>query len=208
MEAITGSSSITDFSAYRGSWSAITYNQNLAATSYKGGCSTSFVLNTLVADLAKGYDVILCSWTNAKNSSGKTTLVAGHAMSIYGYNSATSMLQVRNPWGTEPGQTWATTFEVSLSTLLAAGDTITVDNGPGTGATASKSGAPASGLKAGVTDTSGLMTSERFSTSISATAANLTQAISSMASTAGSLTSSLTQLASATPTTLASPMHS
>jgi hypothetical protein len=34
--------------------------------------------------------------------------------------------------GYQTGQYWNTTFEVSLSTLLAAGDTITVDNAGGT----------------------------------------------------------------------------
>ena len=57
-----------------------------------------------------------------------TTLVAGHAMSIYGFDTSTGMFQIRNPWGTAAGQTWDTTFEVSLSTLLAAGDKITVDS--------------------------------------------------------------------------------
>jgi len=53
-------------------------------------------------------------------------------MSIYGYNSKTGNLQIRNPWGTMKGQSWDTTFEVSLSTLLSAGDVITVDNVGGT----------------------------------------------------------------------------
>jgi hypothetical protein len=86
------------------------------------------VLDTLAADLAKGDDVILSSYTNARDSSGKITLVASHAMSIYGFDSTTGMLEVRNPWGTASGQSWDTTFEVSLATLLADGDTITVDN--------------------------------------------------------------------------------
>ncbi len=51
-----------------------------------------------------------------------------HALSIYGYDSATTLLEVRNPWGTMAGQSWNTTFEVSLATLLTAGDVITVDN--------------------------------------------------------------------------------
>ena len=57
-----------------------------------------------------------------------TTLVSGHAMSIYGFDSSTGLFEIRNPWGTAAGQTWDTTFEVSLTTLLAAGDKITVDN--------------------------------------------------------------------------------
>jgi hypothetical protein len=128
LEAITGATSITDFRASGGSWAKVVYNSSFGMTGYTTGNATASVLATIVADLAMGDDVILSSYTNAKDASGKTTLVANHAMSIYGYDSATGMLMVRNPWGTAAGQYWATTFEVSLSTLLAAGDTITVDN--------------------------------------------------------------------------------
>ena len=109
------------------SWYNISYNSSLAFTGYTSGNTTASVLDTLAADLAKGDDVILSSYTNA-TSGGKITLVADHAMSIYGFDSATGELEVRNPWGTESGQSWDTTFEVSLSTLLADGDTITTDN--------------------------------------------------------------------------------
>jgi hypothetical protein len=85
------------------------------------------VLSILESDFAQGDDLILSSYTNA-SSGGKTTLVADHAMSIYGYDSSTGMLEIRNPWGTAAGQTWDTTFEVSLSALLADGDVITTDN--------------------------------------------------------------------------------
>ena len=49
-------------------------------------------------------------------------------MSIYGYDSTTGNLEIRNPWGTESGQYWDTTFEISLTALLTDGDTISVDN--------------------------------------------------------------------------------
>jgi Calpain family cysteine protease/Putative Ig domain len=125
---ITGASQITDFYASGSSWSKYVYNSSLSTQSTAFGLSTGSVLATLVADLAKGDDLILSSWTNATDAVGKTTLVASHAMSIYGYDSATGNLQIRNPWGTAGGQYWDTTFEVSLATLLADGDTITVDN--------------------------------------------------------------------------------
>jgi hypothetical protein len=128
LEEITGASAITDFRANGGSWAKVVYNSSFGVTSSNAGNSTASVLSTLVSDLAAGDDVVLTSWTNAKDSAGRTTLVASHAMSIYGYDSGTGMLMVRNPWGTESGQYWDTTFEVSLATLLAAGDTITVDN--------------------------------------------------------------------------------
>jgi hypothetical protein len=72
--------------------------------------------------------VILSSYTNATDASGRTTLVASHALSVYGVDAANGNLEIRNPWGAENGQTWDTTFEVSLSTLLSDGDILTVDN--------------------------------------------------------------------------------
>jgi calpain family cysteine protease/hemolysin type calcium-binding protein len=128
LEEITGASAITDFDASGSSWATVVYNSSFDVTSYTTGNTTASVLSLLEADFAQNHDVILSSSTNATDSSGKTTLVADHAMSIYGYDSATGMLEIRNPWGTEAGQTWDTTFEVNLSTLLADGDTITADN--------------------------------------------------------------------------------
>jgi hypothetical protein len=128
LEEITGASAITDFSAYGNSWATIVYNSSLYETNFSSGNTTATVLSTLAGDLARGDDLILSSWTSATDNAGRTTLVADHAMSIYGYDSTTGMLEIRNPWGTAPGQYWDTTFEVSLSTLLTDGDTITADN--------------------------------------------------------------------------------
>ncbi|MGD0633651.1 MAG: putative Ig domain-containing protein [Beijerinckiaceae bacterium] len=128
LEEITGASAITDFDASKSSWTTVVYNSSLQETSYSSGSSTSAVLSTLASDLSKGDDLVLSSDTSATDSSGKTTLVADHAMSIYGYDSTTGELEIRNPWGTAAGQTWDTTFEVSLTTLLSDGDTITADN--------------------------------------------------------------------------------
>ncbi|RTL95066.1 MAG: peptidase C2, partial [Bradyrhizobiaceae bacterium] len=88
LEAITGATQITDFRAMGGSWGKVVYNSSFGVTGYTTGNSTSSVLATIAASLAAGDDVILSSYTNAKDSTGKTTLVASHAMSIYGYNSA------------------------------------------------------------------------------------------------------------------------
>ena len=126
LEEITSSPIINDFRASGSAWTSVTYNSSLATIGYSTGNATATVQNTLIADLAAGDDVILSSWTNARDSSGKTTLVGSHAMSIYGFDSGTRMFEIRNPWGTASGQNWDTTFEVGLSTLLAAGDTITV----------------------------------------------------------------------------------
>ena len=128
LEEITGATAITDFYSAKSSWSHVTYNQSLQGEKSTSKLSTASVLSTLAADLAVGDDLVLCSCTNATDSSGKTTLVADHAMSVYGYDAATGMVEIRNPWGTEQGQTWDTTFEVSLSALLSDGDTITTDN--------------------------------------------------------------------------------
>jgi hypothetical protein len=126
LEEITGASQITDLMAAGTSWYNITYNSSLSFTGYSIN-TTAAAISAMACDLAKGDDLILSSYTNA-TSGGKTTLVADHAMSIYGFDSVTGMFEIRNPWGTAAGQTWDTTFEVSLSTLLADGDTITIDN--------------------------------------------------------------------------------
>jgi hypothetical protein len=124
LESITGASTVTDFYSGHSSWSQAVYNASMACTAYTGGLSTAGVLASLVADLAKGCAVVLTSETGATDTAGKITLVADHAMTIYGYDATTGNLEIRNPWGVEKGQTWDTTFETSLATLLAAGDTI------------------------------------------------------------------------------------
>ena len=133
LEEITGDSKVTDFAAHGSTWSAViyndnnAYNQSLSGAIQQSGLSTQSLGNTLVADLAAGDELVLSSNTNAM-SNGKTTLVADHAMSIIGSEVIGGVvnLEIYNPWGTEPGQTWDTTFYVSLATLLADGDTISV----------------------------------------------------------------------------------
>ena len=135
LEEITGATAITDFDASGSSWKEVVYNSSLSVTGSTRGLGSSTVASTIESDLALGDDAVLSSYSNATNGSGMTTLVADHALSIYGYDTSTGMLEIRNPWGTESvGQYWETTFEVSLSTLLSAGDTITVDNVAAAGA--------------------------------------------------------------------------
>ena len=132
LEALTGASVITEFYANGTTWNCYTYNSSLAWTGSKPGVSTQSVLQTIEAALASHDDVVLTSNTNAYDSSGKDTLIADHVMSVYGYDSGTGMLEIRNPWGTASWQYWDTTFEVPLATLLADGDSIDLDNnGPG-----------------------------------------------------------------------------
>jgi hypothetical protein len=157
LEEITGASAITDFRASGGSWAKVVYNSSFGVTGYTTGNSTASVLSALVSDLALGDDLVLSSWTNARDSTGKVTLVASHAMSIYGYDAATGMLQVRNPWGSMTGQYWDTTFEVSLATLLADGDTITADNAGQGIKTSATPGATTASLKS-TADVNGLTT--------------------------------------------------
>jgi len=128
LEEITGASAITNFYASGSTWATYVSNSSLHLTSASSGSSTPSILTTLISDLSQGDDLILSSYTNATDSAGRQTLVADHAMSIYGYDSTTGMLEIRNPWGTAAGQYWDTTFEVSLNTLLTAGDIITADN--------------------------------------------------------------------------------
>jgi hypothetical protein len=128
---ITGASEITQIAANGSSWLKYTYNNSMAYQSGSSGLTTDTILATIKASLEAHNDVVLSSRTNAYDSSGHITLVASHAMSIYGVDYNTNMLEIRNPWGSQPGQYWNTTFQVSLSTLLAAGDTITIDNAGG-----------------------------------------------------------------------------
>ncbi|MCW2284326.1 hypothetical protein M2323_002125 [Rhodoblastus acidophilus] len=131
LEALTGSKVLQEFGGTSSGWTGYTLNASFSVTGYAANQSTSTLLAELIADLKAHDDVILCSNTNAYDSLGRQTLVASHAMSIYGYNTATGLLQVRNPWGVASGQKWATTFEVSLDTLRAAGDWIMVDSAGG-----------------------------------------------------------------------------
>ena len=84
------------------------------------------VQSALAAALAAGNEVILSSNSDLTDAAGKTTLMSNHAYAVFGFDTATNMLEVYNPWGTQKGQTWDTTFEVGLNTLLSAGDTLTV----------------------------------------------------------------------------------
>ena len=73
-------------------------------TSYSSGLSTASVLSTLAADLLVGNDVDLSFVHQRQGHERQDTLVSDHAMSIYGYDAATGMLEIRNPWGVESGK--------------------------------------------------------------------------------------------------------
>ena len=84
-------------------------------------------LNTVLAALAAGDDVVLTSHSTAVDSQGNYTLIDDHEMSVIGYDAATGDLIIRNPWGTAPQQSWDTTFESSISVLAAGGDAFSID---------------------------------------------------------------------------------
>ena len=150
LEEFTGAAVITDFAAKAGSFTSYGYDGNtLGVPNGPGNHKVSFsadnltvdaVQSSLIAALAAGDEVILSSNTDAKDASGLSTLMSNHAFAVTGFDHATNMFKLYNPWGTEKGQTWNTTFEVSLSTLLAANDTLTVASAAplaGTGAPSS-----------------------------------------------------------------------
>lgn len=85
-------------------------------------------INALVNALAAKNDISLCSWTNSYDSAGYQCLVAGHAMSVTGFDAATGKVTILNPWGTKAGQNYRTTFEVNLSQLAGTGDYLAIDS--------------------------------------------------------------------------------
>jgi hypothetical protein len=143
LEQLTGETQVTDYTSV----SAVRVQYVLGdkpntwgfpnVLSQQNGFSTASVLSRIVSALATGDDVLLSSKFDSYGADGEQTLVTAHEMSIYGYDGATGMLEIRNPFGTEPRQPWDTTFEVSLKTLFDsalvrygyyATDTITIDN--------------------------------------------------------------------------------
>ncbi len=141
LEQITGATQLADFNGSGSSWTEDLYGNTgdyngpvndvvggLNLLSQTNAVSTASVLSAVISALAAGDDVLLGSNTNAYDSKGNDTLVSDHVFAVYGYDSSTGELELRNPWGTWPGQYWDTTFEVSMSTLLAAGDTFSIDN--------------------------------------------------------------------------------
>jgi hypothetical protein len=159
LEEFTGASTIIDFGAHGATWTSQTINgaslsvpgaTSATLQSSKSGLSNSAVQSTLIADLAAGDDLILSSVTNAVDSRGMLTLVADHSMALYGWDAKTQMFEVYNPWGTESGQYWNTTFEVSLNTLLSDGDTISVaSNLPASGGLMAGAPSPLTGMTGG-----------------------------------------------------------
>jgi hypothetical protein len=114
------------------SWKSREDDSSFTKIGSSSGISTKDLLATLKSDLAKGDDLLLNSKTTEYDQSsgpshGMTTLVGAHVMSIVGIDG-NGDLEIRNPWGTRPNQTFETTFTESLSYLNSLGDSITVDD--------------------------------------------------------------------------------
>jgi len=137
---LTGAGTISQYVASGSGWTSYEFDGSSLTQRDNQGRGTVLSSNTdlnsaavqakLVADLAEGDEVILSSYANDVDASGKTTLVANHAMTISGFDVVTGMFEVYNPWGTSNtgSQNWDTVFEVSLADLLADGDVISVAN--------------------------------------------------------------------------------
>ena len=136
----TGADTVTQFVAEGGGWSTYVFDgKSLTQQNNQGrgivlssakGASNAAVEKQLIANLAAGQAVVLSSYANHVDADGKTTLVANHAMTIYGFDAATGLFKVYNPWGTNNGgfgnQSWDEDFEAGLGSLLADGDVISV----------------------------------------------------------------------------------
>ena len=130
LEELTGTTQIVNLTPNYShtSWSINYLSQSLYNYSSFTSISNATILDMLLTAIANGNDVLLASYTTTYDAKGYINLEARHAFSIYGYDGITGLLELRNPWGVASKQTWNTTFEVGLSTLLGAGDIITIDN--------------------------------------------------------------------------------
>ena len=128
MLAVSGATRVDIYDASGGSWSKYSQSASLQYLDSATGIASATLLATIRSALAAGNDVTVNSSTSAADSRGLATLMANHQFMVVGVNDATGGLILRNPWGVEAGQNWNTTFEVSLATLLAANDSIYIDN--------------------------------------------------------------------------------
>ncbi len=129
---------------------------------------------------------------------GKTAFVSGHMYSGIGYDSTTGNFIIRNPWGTESGQYWNTTFEASMADLAAVQGELFV-------ATATAAAAPAAA--SAVTGTASSIVTQFLSgqlttaVAINDSAANIQASLDSLQSIAKSgLLTAITLTDSGSPT--------
>lgn len=86
-------------------------------SAYYSASSWAQLKSIFVNAIQNNQEVDLASYGDAK-SAGQQTFVAGHMFSSIGYDSATGEFVVRNPWGSETGQYWATQFEATMADIF------------------------------------------------------------------------------------------
>lgn len=133
MASLTGISQYEEFGSDKKSgWSETNYNEAKANYSNQTRVSSAAVLAEVVTALNTGKSVLVDSWATTFDAAGKIQLANAHVFAVYGYDSATQELELRNPWGI--GKSFDTTFETSLDTLRLYYDAINVTDAVWTGA--------------------------------------------------------------------------
>ena len=82
----------------------------------------------LVSAIQNGQEVDFASFGNSLQN-GETAFVSDHMYSGIGYDSATGDFIVRNPWGTETGQQWLTTFEATMADFYSVNGVLFIASG-------------------------------------------------------------------------------
>ncbi len=93
--------------------------------------------NTIVSAIQSGQEVDLGSFGSTYNGNTKLFIggvdaqgnLEGHMYSALGYDSKTGEFIIRNPWGAESGQNWATEFEATMSDFYNVRGELFVANG-------------------------------------------------------------------------------
>ena len=128
LEEITGASVITDFSAYAGSWTTITYNSSSLRRAFRPEALRRRS-STRWSPTSPTATTWCCRPTRTRwTAPGRRRWLPIMRCRFTATTAPPAYARGPQPLGHGSGQTWDTTFEVSLSTLLSDGDTITADN--------------------------------------------------------------------------------
>ena len=129
MFAVSGATKMDIYDASASGWSKYSESASLQYLGSATGIESASLLATIRAALSAHNDITVNSTTDATATNSLKTLIANHQFMVVGVNDATGGLILRNPWGARSSQQdWDTTFEVPLATLLAANDSIYIDN--------------------------------------------------------------------------------
>ena len=83
--------------------------------------------NALLYAIQNNEDILICSYVQTYGSNGKSNFETSHCESIVGYDQATDMFIIRNPWGVGgASQDWNTQFEASMSDIAAVQGSISM----------------------------------------------------------------------------------